>query len=62
MTVRGNASGNPFDLPRQSRPSRTWLKSKNPASEAVRRAREVQVHELGSIDVGHARPVADKGG
>ena len=58
--MRGNASGNPFDLPRQSRPSRTWLKSKNPSSDAVRRAREVQVHELSSINVRYARPVASR--
>jgi len=28
------------DAPYRSGPSRTWLKSKNPASEAVRRERE----------------------
>ena len=28
------------DAPYRSEPSRTWLKSKNPASEAVRRERE----------------------
>ena len=29
-----------IDAPYRSGPSRTWLKSKNPASEAVRRERE----------------------
>jgi ATP-dependent DNA ligase len=28
------------DAPYRSRPSKTWLKSKNPASAAVRRERE----------------------
>ena len=49
-----------MDAPYRSGPSKTWLKSKNPASEAVRREREEdgvrpahghQMHELGSIDV-----------
>jgi bifunctional non-homologous end joining protein LigD len=30
------------DTPYRSGPSKTWLKSKNPASEAVRREREEQ--------------------
>ena len=32
-----------IDAPYRSGPSRTWLKSKNPASEAVRREREKSV-------------------
>ena len=32
------------DAPYRSGPSRTWLKSKNPASEAVRREREEEWH------------------
>jgi hypothetical protein len=41
------------DSPYRSGPSKTWLKSKNPASEAVRRERRgvAQMRELGSIDV-----------
>ena len=45
-----------MDAPYRSGPSKTWLKSKNPASEAVRREREEewrlachQLHELGSM-------------
>ena len=32
------------DAPYRSGPSKTWLKSKNPASEAVRREREEEWH------------------
>ena len=33
-----------MDAPYRSGPSKTWLKSKNPASEAVRREREEEWH------------------
>ena len=33
------------DAPYRSGPSKTWLKSKNPASEAVRREREEEWHQ-----------------
>ena len=33
-----------IDAPYRSGPSKTWLKSKNPASEAVRREREEEWH------------------